>query len=313
MKGALALEHRQQWDGSIRYYERAIALAPREDFYCLSYGRALFGKAGTLPPGKERDAVYAKILDVMSRAHQINPLNTDHLANLGLLYIRWAEADPTPEGRAAKLKKAHTYYDLAAKGSPRKTIIVNNWAKVYAAEGDYNGAIAKMKHSMSLDDRIGSTYFILADIYTAMGKMDDAMLTYRKGIEVEPDNADAIATLGHVYYRLGKIKEATDAATRALSINPKLVKARSLLGLIYYKSGRLPQAIEENLEIVKVNPGNLQAHRNLAIMYEQSGQTANAVTHMEKVIALSPESEKPGLTRVLDQMRARAGIAPRTP
>jgi len=313
LKGAVAFEQRHQWDNSIRFYERAIALAPDEDFYRLSYGRALFGKAATLPAGKEQDAVYAKIFEVMDRAHRINPLNTDHIANLGLLYIRWAESDPSPEGRAQKLKKAHMYYELAAKGSPRKTVIINNWAKVYAAEGNYDGAIAKLKHSLAIDDGIASTYFILSDIYVAMGKYDEAVLTYRKGIEVEPENAEAVATLGHLYYKLGRVREATDASTKALSMDPKLIKAHSLLGLIYYKSGRLPEAIAENLEIVKLSPQSLQAHRNLAVMYDQSGQTENAIRHMEKTIALSPENEKPGLTRTLEQMRARAGIAPSRP
>ena len=314
LKGAMAFEQRHQWNNSIRFYERALALSPNEDFYCLSYGRALFGKAASLPPGKERDAVYAKVLEIMDRAHHINPLNTDHIANLGLLYIRWADSDPSPEGRAQKLKKAHMYYALAAKGSPRKTVIMNNWSKVYAAEGKYDGAIAKLKQSLAIDDRIGATYFILSDIYTAMGRIDDAVLTYRKGIEVEPENAEAVATLGHLYYKLGRVKEATDASIKAVSMNPGLVKAHSLLGLIYYKSGRMPEAIAENLEIVKADPGNLQAHRNLAIIYGQSGQMEKAIGHMEKVIALSPESEKPGLTRALEQMRARAGVQPsRTP
>ena len=310
LKAALAFEQRQQWDGSIRFYERAIGLAPNEDFYCLSYGRALFGKAASLPPGKEKDAIYTKIYEVMSRAHLINPLNTDHLANLGLLYIRWAESDPSAEGRAQKLKKAHMYYELAAKGSPRKTIIMNNWSKVYAAEGNYEGAIAKLKHSLTLDDKIGATYFTLADIYGAMGRTDDAVLSYRKGTEIEPGNAEAVATLAHLYYRQGRIKEATDTSLKALSIDPRLIKAHSLLGLIYYKSGRLPQAISENLEIVKVNPGNIQAHRNLAIIYEQSGQMGNAIKHMEKVIALSPESERPRLVQALEQMKARMGSMP---
>jgi tetratricopeptide (TPR) repeat protein len=310
LKAAAAFEQRQQWDGSIRFYERAIALAPNEDFYCLSYGRALFGKAASLPPGKQKDALYAKIYEIMNRAHLINPLNTDHLANLGLLYIRWAESDSSAEGRAEKLKKAHMYYELAAKGSPRKTVIMNNWSKVYAAEGNYEGAIAKLKHSLTLDDKIGATYFTLADIYMAMGRMDDAVLSYRKGTEVEPGNAEAVAALAHLYYRQGKIKEATETSLKALSIDPKLMKAHSLLGLIYYKSGRLPQAISENLEIVKVSPGDIQSHRNLAVIYEQSGQMGNAIKHMEKVIALSPESERVRLAPALEQMKARMGNVP---
>jgi tetratricopeptide (TPR) repeat protein len=195
---------------------------------------------------------------------------------------------------------------MAVEGSPRKIIIINSWAKAFAAQGDYDGAISKLKHSLSIDDRIGAIYYTLGEIYANMNKMEDAIAAYRKGITVdEPDNGEALATLGYLYFKEGKVKEASDASLKAISINPDIVKAHSLLGLIYYKSGRLNEAVDENLKVVKLSPNNPTAHRNLAIIYDQLGQTGNAVKHLEKLIALSPESEKPALAQTLEHMRAK--------
>ena len=304
-KAALSFEQRQQWDTSVQLYGRALGLAPGEDFYYLSLGRALFGKAAALPAGREKDEVSEQIREAMEKAHRINPRNTDHLANMGLLYLKWAEGDPSPSSRAEKLKKAHIYYGLAAQGSPRKTIILNNWARVYAAEGDYKGATAKLTHSLTIDDRMAPTYFTLGELYATTGDMAGAIASYRRGLELEP-GADAYAALGYVYFRDGKVKEATEASLKALSIDPGVIKAHSLLSLIYYKSGRLKEAIEENLAIVRVSPRNVLAHRNLTVMYEEMGQIDKAVEHMEKVVAYSPAAEKSQLVPILDRLKAKA-------
>ena len=306
-KVALSLENRQQWDGSIRFHERAIALAPREDFYYLCLGRAVFGKIGTMPAGKEKEALFTQIYEAMNRAHEINPLNTDHLANLGLLFFKWAESDPSKEGRQEKLKKAHMYYEMAVKGSPRKIAIINNWARVYAAQGDNDGALSKLKQSLFVDGKAGATYFALGDLYAGLGKMDDAILAYRRGIELEPGNAEAIASLGYLYYKEGKVQEAMAASLKAVSVDGGIAKAHSLLSLIYYKSGRLADAVAENLKIVQAHPENMAAHRNLSIIYEQIGQIDNAIKHLEKLMALSPESERATLAPVLERLKTRSG------
>ncbi len=163
-KSASSMEQRREWNSSVDLYNGAIALAPEEDFYYLCLGRTLFGKAGQSATAREKDVLCARIYELMDKAHTINPLNTDHLGNLGLLFLRWAEIDPSPEGKREKLKKAHTYYEMAAKGSPRKIVIFNSWAKVFAAQGDYEGAIGKLKYSLSVDDKIGATYFVLGDL-----------------------------------------------------------------------------------------------------------------------------------------------------
>ena len=315
-KVAISFENRQQWDESIRFHDRAIALAPHEDFYYLCLGRTLFGKIATLPPGEEKEALFTKIYETMNRAHEINPLNTDHLANLGLLFLRWAESDPLKEGRRQKLKKAHRYYEMAVQGSPRKIIIINSWAKVYAAEADFGGALTKLRQSLAVDDKAAITYFSLGDLYAAMGRIGDAEAAYRRGIDLEPENAEALASLGHIYYKEGKIPEAEKASLNALSKDPKLVRVHSLLSLIYYTSGRVAKAVDENLKIVQVFPGNAAAHHNLSIIYEQTGQIDKAVQEMERVVALSPASARTALAPELERLRARSGhpsLAPGKP
>ncbi|MBK9054924.1 MAG: O-antigen ligase family protein [Chloroflexi bacterium] len=78
------------WDNSIGIYQRAIELTPNEDFYYLWLGRAYLEKSGLIQETAERDTLLGIAEAELKAAQAINPLNTDHTANLARLYARWA-------------------------------------------------------------------------------------------------------------------------------------------------------------------------------------------------------------------------------
>ncbi|MFN3928871.1 MAG: hypothetical protein ACK4OK_04475, partial [Thermoflexus sp.] len=105
-----------QWEVAILLYRRAIEYAPREDFYHLWLGRALLEKAARaadsnprqLPDGISFEIAFRNLTPerlvtlprgdlleltraVLERARDLNPLNTDHTANLARMHRRWAD------------------------------------------------------------------------------------------------------------------------------------------------------------------------------------------------------------------------------
>ena len=117
-KQAEPYEGQGMWDFSIVLHQESIKLAPQEDLYYLFLGRAFLEKAKSATGADEPAQVFtvAQALNltpqqiarlsrddllglselVLQRAREINPLNTDHSANLGRLYRTKAELASDP-------------------------------------------------------------------------------------------------------------------------------------------------------------------------------------------------------------------------
>jgi O-antigen ligase/tetratricopeptide (TPR) repeat protein len=78
------------WPVAIAIYNHANDLAPNEDYYYLFLGRAYLEQAKTLQDATERERLIARAAEDLRTAQKINPLNTDHTANLARLYSLWA-------------------------------------------------------------------------------------------------------------------------------------------------------------------------------------------------------------------------------
>ncbi|HOG46986.1 MAG TPA: O-antigen ligase family protein, partial [Anaerolineae bacterium] len=80
------------YDSALYYYERALACAPEEDYYLLFEGKALIERAAITDDPQARLQYYQRSEGVLQRAQALNPLNTDHTANLARLSVTWAGA-----------------------------------------------------------------------------------------------------------------------------------------------------------------------------------------------------------------------------
>jgi len=90
---------------------------------------------------------------------------------------------------------------------------LNNKAKSYIEQGDYQNAIERLKSSVDLDDTVFETHYNLAVAYTQAEDYVNAIASYRKAIELNPSFADA-------YYSLAVAEEdyASDLAKGDLKI-----------------------------------------------------------------------------------------------
>jgi len=304
-KRGLKLEEVQRWDNAIQFYNRAISVAPDQDYYYLFLGRATMSKAASVNDPEERIRYFEESFKALDRARQLNPLNTDHYANLGRLHRNWADVAANAEERAEKLRLAHAYYEQAAELSPHNAQIFNEWALVDMARGDNEGAQEKLEYSFSLDTEFGSTYFIFGNLLSLQGKLDEAVNAYQQAILYEPRNAEAHSALGYTYYLQGNITDALASNLEAVRINPRLPRAHSTLGLIYFQLGRVEEAVDENLKVLEVFPNDFISHRNLALLYQQLGRIDDAINHAQIALEFSAEGDKPALQSLIDQLKAQ--------
>jgi tetratricopeptide (TPR) repeat protein len=307
-KQGLKLEEDGRYDVAIQLYNRAIKLAPDQDYYYLFLGRALMGRAGTAADNTERIQWFTESYNALEKARTLNPLNTDHYANLGRLHRNWADVAPTAEERAQKLEQAHNYYVQAITLSPHNAQLFNEWSMVYMARGDNDGALEKINQSLAMDPRFFSTYLLLGNFYATQGKLDEAAVAYRKALEYNPEDAEAYSTLGYLYFQQGNITDALTYNLEAVRLDPGLARAHSTLGLIYYRLGRVQEAVDENLKVLEAYPNDFISHRNLALLYQQLGQLDEALAHAQAALPLASGTDKEALQSFVDQLQAQRAV-----
>jgi tetratricopeptide (TPR) repeat protein/O-antigen ligase len=302
-KQAQPYERQQLWDFSIILHQEAIKLAPQEDFYHLFLGRAFLEKAKSANPAADRLPRTFTMSDILRltpeqladlsrgdllnasetallRAREINPLNTDHSANLGRLFRTRAESASDSVNRYEYFQRSIAHYAEATSLSPNAAHLYDEWGVVYLAMGEQEKAIERYEYSLEIDDRFDMTYM----------------------------------SLGDAYMRANDLEKAKEAYLRAVEINPRLADVHSVLAYIYGTQEDYASAIAETnlvLELTKNQRQQYTSYKNLAVYYQQLGQMQEAVTAAQNALALAPENEQDSLRTWIAQM-TEGDAAPET-
>jgi tetratricopeptide (TPR) repeat protein len=264
------------YDAAIRLYQEAISYAKDQDFYYLFLGRAYLQKASSFADPNQRAPWLAKAEATLEEARGLNPLNTDHSANLARLYRTRAEMTQDPDARKQALLIALDYYRDATTLSPHTAKLYNEWGLVYAMLGQEGEALEKFETSLALDNRYEETYLYLGNFYLNQQRFDEAAKAYQKAIELEPEQ----------------------------------VQAHSALGYIYSKQGELEKAVEENLAVLEISPNDYASQKNLAILYQQLGEIEKALQAAQRALSMAPPEEAEALRSFIAQLEAvQAGQA----
>lgn len=157
---AAALE---RWRAAVAVYEQAVAMAPNEDYYYLWLGRAYLEQTRVNPA--EAATLLRTAEQRLQDAQRINPLNTDHTANLARLNTRWAGSAQGAE-REERAQQAAAYYRKALELSPNNALIRNEYARLlFDLSADCDGAIAALRESVRIDPFYDRSYLLAADVY----------------------------------------------------------------------------------------------------------------------------------------------------
>jgi len=228
--GADPAARREVWDAAIAIYEKAIARAPEEDFYYLFLGRALLERAGLSEDATERTELLTRAEELLLRAQDIAPLNTDHTANLARLNARWLAATDDEAEQSERLDLAVRYYEGALTLSPQNSVVRNELARLLLeVVGDCDRALAMYDESAAIDPFYAQTHLARADAYIVCGDplpeaeriehfrvaaeaLDTALL-------LSPANIRAWIQLSEVRRQLGEYEAADAALAQARLLN----------------------------------------------------------------------------------------------
>ena len=270
-KQGLRYDQARNWDYAIHFYRQAVDAVPSEDYYSLFLGRALMEKAKTESDSNLRDAYFNESLESLEQARQLNPLNTDHTANLARIHRTWAESDPEGASRDEKLQQALDYYEQATKLSPHNAQLFNEWGLIYYLLGEFDKALEKLDESLILDDRFTQTYLLMGEVYLARKDWRQMILVHEQ----------------------------------ATALNPRLVQGWSSIGYAYSQLQEFDKAIEANLRVVEIAPDDYGTLKNIAILYSETNQTQKALSYAKRAIAVAPEKDKPTLETFTKRLQAQ--------
>jgi tetratricopeptide (TPR) repeat protein len=293
-KQGLNWDEAQQWDASTALYEESIHLAPDQDWYYLFTARVLLEKIKSIDSDEgrvsfepqsmddflrltpqevaslDRDSLFRSGYVVLTRAKELDLLNTDHSANLGRMYRIWAEYSEAPEEIEERWNQAVRYYQDATTLSPHNAQLFNEWGLVYFIVGKYDGAIEKYQRSLELDPEYVETYVLLGDEYAMSGDVEAATEAYKKSVELKPRQVKPHVQLCAFLGQQGELEEAAEYCEKAISLSPN----------------------------------NYQAHRNLAIIYKDMGRFEDALEQALIARELASEEEKPSWDSFIEQLEA---------
>ena len=214
------------WDVAIAIYEKALDLAPLEDFYYLFLGRAYLERSATSGDNAELTALYRQAEEGLLKAQAINPLNTDHTANLARLFTRWYTADPDSDQSAGRLETAEQYYQDALALSPQNSVIRNEYARLaFELKQSCDQTLSLYEDSMNIDPFYAATYFSMTDalVACAAAQTDEgvqqelytlAAQSIYEGLDREPKNVRAWLQAGQILQKLGEYAAALDSFAR---------------------------------------------------------------------------------------------------
>lgn len=308
----------KQADKSLPYYREAVQIEPNEDFYRLYLGESYLEKAQTDANNPQTAAQATQEFELsheqLVKAHELAPLNADHLANLGRLYSVWSAHDPNLKDG---LSTSIDWFKQAMVRAPNNAHLYDELSQVYLRANQPNDAVEAAKHSVSLDQQYDENRVALGNAYLAIQDKTNAGKQFAEAIKLNPKSLDdvdyvkrmeAIGTTPEVKTE-DLIKALTPIATTSADdrsyynvsqgiiyfYRSDMSKAESLLTQVLsatqaQNSGQ-PQQGQQQAQSQQA-AYNFYAHLYLAQVYAATGRAPLAET--EAQTALSIVNSSPG-------------------
>lgn len=160
-----------QWPIAVEVYKRVQGLAPHEDHYFLSLAGVYFEQAKEIYEPTARNELLKLVESDLLKAQELNPLNTDHTANLARLYNLWSSYEDDPELQNHYAETSSNYYQIATNLSPKNTRLWGEWAILHIS-GLNNPDKAReiLEQAIEIDPNYDWTHGLLAEYYFRLSR-----------------------------------------------------------------------------------------------------------------------------------------------
>lgn len=292
---------------AISLYRRALDLQPFQDYYLLFMGRGYLDAAKFATDPTQQQTYLQDAEQVLTRARELNPLNTDHSANLARLMQARAVLTPDVTEKIKALKQSAEYFEQATRLSPNTVHLYNQYAQALL---DYQAALREQKETgaadevraeiratldraLEIDSTFCFTYAVRAqsaeDWQTKTTNALDALrLAPRCGDVFEGEGrsiaAQALAAAGDQAVAAGSGAQYEALLKEAATATPS-IELFTTLANYYSKAGEIPQAVQAVDDALKYIPENDAPTRK---RYEDFRFTLGELQKLDEAVAASP-------------------------
>ena len=200
---------------------------------------------------------------VLTQAREINPLNTDHSANLARMYRRWADFVTDAGVRQSLFQRSSENYAIATMLSPQNAILWNEWAMLYYyGLGDVASYERTIQRSMEIDSEFDQTWLVCGDVTRQEGELEEAAHCYEEALKLEPRAPQVWRMLGDTYISMERWEDAISALTQTVELQPDakdIWNIHQVLARLYSQVGRLEEALWHAQVAAQLAPEDQQA------------------------------------------------------
>ncbi len=224
-------------------------------------------------------------------------------------YLGWGRALAAQR----RLDEAAAQYTRAAQLAPKDPVPVHTLARLLAARGQADQALAALERAIAIDPGFLPAYIDRGDLFLAGNDIDRAIATYRAGTQAARNPATAYFRLGKALEAKGQWAESDAAYLAAVKDDPKMFAAYNNLAFnAATRKERLDEALVWARKAIELAPTNATLYDTLGWVHRARGELDPAAKAMEKAVAAQPAlagaQYRLGLVYA-DQGRKREAIA----
>jgi len=237
-----------------------------------------------------------QVAEDLKKAQEINPLNTDHTANLARLYSLWSTYTSDQVLREQRAQDSDQYFSRAVVLSPNNARLWDEWA-VHKQNNlkEPGEAYERLMRALELDPNYDWTYGLLGDYFAryASGTLDsgsdpNSMTSEKKEAFIQASD----------YYSRALVYSGASGSQLRYSYAVGMAGLEAQLG-------NLDQAIEAYqmaFEIWPDNPEIWKVELVLARIYTQKGDIAKALEYATSALSSAPEDQQEGIKALITQL-----------
>ncbi|MBO4605737.1 MAG: tetratricopeptide repeat protein [Bacteroidales bacterium] len=179
-------------------------------------------------------------------------------------------------------------------------------AKDALNEGDYDGAVAKLREAISLSEKLNADTVaaeaeaLIPQVYIQKGtkflkakEYEAAAEAFQQTLDVDPNNAKAALYMGQAYDKLGNVDKAVETYEIAASLGQEKA-ANKQLSAIFLKKANAANKAKKFAEAIEMAGKSNSYLENADACYiaglasQQLGKAEQAIANFEKYVELKP-------------------------
>ncbi|MGG6294061.1 tetratricopeptide repeat protein [Leptolyngbya sp. AN02str] len=199
----------------------------------------------------------------------------------------------TPAERVQKLAELRNLIDDPNQTIDRKAGLLFEQGNVFAANKDYEEAIAAYDQALTLQPGDHEALNNKGSALFNLGRYEEAIAAYDQALAIQPDDHDALYNKGIALSDLGRYEEAIAAYDHALAIQPDDHEALNNKGIALRNLGRYEEAIAAYDHALNIKPDKHEALINKGIALRNLGRYQEAIVAYDKALAINPAYGSP--------------------